>query len=89
VNGFVDSALAFGEVMEVGMAAGSFAWFIFLKNGFLVSAPYEDEEGVGAGGGGAAGAEGGDCIEPGRGDCMGAEGGLVGVGCVLCSLDKT
>lgn len=43
-NGFVDSAVPFGEVTDEGVgAAGSLAWFIFLKNGFFVSAPKEDE----------------------------------------------
>lgn len=45
--------------------AGSLAWFIFLKNGFFVSAPKEDE-GVRPGAGGADG-----------GLCIGTGGGLV------------
>lgn len=90
-NGFVDSLLVFGEVIEEVLVAGS---FIFLKNGFLVSAPNEDADGTGAGGGGAAGAKGGDCIGTCCDDCIGATGGLVGasdaagVGCALSSLDR-
>lgn len=57
--------------MDGGVGAVSLAWFIFLKNGFLVSGPYDDDnDGAGAGavGGGGliaasvstAGANGGD-----------------------------
>lgn len=92
----MDSVLVLGEVIDDVVTAGSLAWFIFLKNGFLVSEPNDDEAGAGAEGGGSVGAEGGDCI--------GAEDGLVGGsdaagvdmpggersdGCVLPSLERT
>lgn len=67
----MDSAAVFGEAMDGGLGAASLAWFIFLKNGFLVSAPYaDDDDGAGAGGGGRAGAAGISWT--------GAGGGLIG-----------
>ena len=66
-----------------------------MKNGFFVSAPYE-EEGASAGGGGAVGAEGGLCTGAGGGLVGGSDAAGVGIdgvevsgGCVLPSLDNT
>ena len=66
-----------------------------MKNGFFVSAPYE-EVGTSAGGCGAVGAEGGLCTGAGGGlvggsDAagVGIDGGEVADGCMLSSLDNT
>ena len=61
----MDSIALFGGAMDGGVGAVSLAlaWFIFLKNGFFVSAPYEDDDdgtgaNAGADGGGRIGAAG-------------------------------
>ena len=91
-KGFVDSAVPFGEVTDLGMgAAGSLAWFIFIKKGFLVSAPNEDE-GVRpeAGGGRSDGADGGLCKGGELGGALDStEVGFNGGDCMLPSRDST
>lgn len=71
----MDSAAVFGGAMDGGAGAASLAWFIFLKNGFLVSAPYEDADDVAGAG---AGACGGERAGAAGGFWTGAGGGLTG-----------
>ena len=67
-NGFVDSTLAFGEMVDEDRAGGSFACCIFLKNGFFVSAPWGIEAATGVGaGGGSVGTAGGSITGAGVG----------------------
>lgn len=92
----MDSPFAIGEVIDEGVAAGSLDWFIFLKKGFFVSAPWDDEEETDADGGSRVGAEGGDCTGTGRGLVGGSEAVGVAIasgessdGWVLPSLEST
>ena len=75
-------------------AAGSLAWFIFLKKGFFVSAPNEDEgvrpEAGGGGADGADGADGGLCKGGELGGALDStEVGFNGGDCMLPSRDST